>query len=65
MQALINNILYEFLKDFVVIYLVDIIIYFKIKKITFSMLIKYLKNLKKNLKKNQKNISGINKKLIF
>jgi len=46
MQALINDILHEFLKDFVVIYLDDIIIYFKTKKITFNILIKYLKYLK-------------------
>jgi len=32
MQALINNILYKFLKNFVIIYLNDIIIYFKTKK---------------------------------
>jgi len=32
MQALINNILHEFLKNFVVAYLNDIIIYFKTKK---------------------------------
>jgi len=32
MQALINNILYEFLKNFVVAYLDDIIIYSKTKK---------------------------------
>jgi len=32
MQALVNNILHEFLKDFVIAYLNDIIIYFKTKK---------------------------------
>jgi len=32
MQALVNDILYEFLKDFVVVYLNNIIIYFKTKK---------------------------------
>jgi len=46
MQALINNILYEFLKDFVIVYLNDIIIYFKTKKFTFNILTRYLKYLK-------------------
>jgi len=32
MQALINDILYEFLKNFVIAYLNDIIIYFKTKR---------------------------------
>jgi hypothetical protein len=32
MQALINNILYKFLKNFVITYLNDILIYFNIKK---------------------------------
>jgi len=46
MQTLINNILYEFLKKFVIIYLNDIIIYFKTKKNMFNILIRYLKYLK-------------------
>jgi len=51
MQALINNILHEFLKDFVVIYLDDIIIYFKIKKNYVQYINKVLKIFKnKNLR---------------
>jgi chemotaxis methyl-accepting protein methylase len=33
MQVLINDILYEFLKKFAVIYLNNILIYFNIKKV--------------------------------
>jgi hypothetical protein len=36
MQALINNILYKFLKNFAVTYLKDILIYFNIKKNIFN-----------------------------
>jgi len=50
MQALVNNILHEFLKDFVVIYLDDIIIYFKIKKNYVQHINKVLKIFKKKSK---------------
>jgi len=51
MQALINDILHEFLKDFVIAYLNDIIIYFKTRKDYVQHVNKVLKILKnKNLR---------------
>jgi len=66
MQALINKILYKFLKNFVVIYLNDIIIYSTIKKNYVRYIKKIFEVLKnKNLRLKLKNTSNINKKSIF
>jgi hypothetical protein len=55
MQALINNILYEFLKNFAVAYLNDILIYFNIKKIYLARLKNFKNTLKQKFKvKNKK-----------
>jgi hypothetical protein len=50
MQALTNNTLYKFLKNFVVAYLNDILIYFNIKNIYIVR----LKNFKSTLKQRFK-----------
>jgi len=66
MQALVNNILYKFLKNFVVTYLNDIIIYFKTKKNYVQHINKILKIFKnKNLRLKLKKCKWYKQKINF
>jgi len=66
MQALINNILYKFLKNFVIAYLNDIIIYFKTKKNHVQHINKIFKIFKnKNLRLKLKKCKWYKQKVDF